>query len=349
VQRAVNSALLAIELFNRPSETCRSDAVLILLQHSFEMLLKAAIYEHRGSVFDSDDNFTYKFDKCLGIAKSDLNILNDDDATTLNILNDLRDCSTHYLLDLTEQALYLHTQTSITLFDQVLNSAFDKRLADYMPKRILPISTNPPKDMIAFIDSEFSQVKELLSIGHHREAEASGILRHLMILESNLLGNRNLPTVKEINKVVHQIKTGDTWQTIFPNIGNLHIDYQGQGTSVSIRFTRNLKAAPVRVVKEGEPDYENATLIKETNQLDRFNLSMRKIAIHLGITEPKTRALARYLKLQDDPNCYKEFQINTLTFKRYSQEALRKLENVLPNVDINDIWGKYGTRAGSKR
>ena len=42
-RRAVNSLVLGIELFNRPHDQGRSESVLILLHHAFEMLLKAII------------------------------------------------------------------------------------------------------------------------------------------------------------------------------------------------------------------------------------------------------------------------------------------------------------------
>ncbi len=38
--RAINSLVLGIELFNRPHDQGRSESVLILLHHAFEMLLK---------------------------------------------------------------------------------------------------------------------------------------------------------------------------------------------------------------------------------------------------------------------------------------------------------------------
>lgn len=45
--KAVDSLVLSIEHYNRPWDRGRVDAVLILLDHAFEMLLKAAI-PHRG-------------------------------------------------------------------------------------------------------------------------------------------------------------------------------------------------------------------------------------------------------------------------------------------------------------
>ena len=48
----VESLTLAIELFNRPSPIAREHAVVMMLAHAFEMLLKAAIFERRGTVRD---------------------------------------------------------------------------------------------------------------------------------------------------------------------------------------------------------------------------------------------------------------------------------------------------------
>ena len=49
-EKAINALVLAIEHFNRPWDRGRTEAVLILLDHSFEMLLKAAIRERHGKI-----------------------------------------------------------------------------------------------------------------------------------------------------------------------------------------------------------------------------------------------------------------------------------------------------------
>ena len=51
--KAVDSLVLSIDHYNRPWDRGRIDAVLILLDHSFEMLLKAAIL-HRGGAIQRD-------------------------------------------------------------------------------------------------------------------------------------------------------------------------------------------------------------------------------------------------------------------------------------------------------
>jgi hypothetical protein len=348
-QRALSSLLLAIEMFNRPYNVGRTEAVLILLQHAFEMLLKASIYQERQTVSDSKISIAWGFDKCLGIARSDLNILNEDQAQTLSILDGLRDCATHNLIELTEQALYVHTQAAVTLFDQILSPAFGEHLADHMPTRVLPISTSPPKDMITFLDSEFTQIQELLSPGKRRRSEARCRLRHLAIMESNLSSEGKQPTEQEVNRIIRRVKRGDTWRDIFPSVAGVHLETQWDGPIVSIRFTRKAEAAPVRIVKEGAPDFEEATLVREVDLLDRYSMNLTSLAQNLDLTRPKTLALIRYLDLQTDSDCYREFRIGKAApYKRYSPKALEKISKALEYVDMENVWQQYGPRCGPK-
>lgn len=94
--RAVDGVILSIEFFNRPSERGRADAVLIFLQCAFEMLLKAAIMQKRGTIHERGSANSHTFRKCLGIAKSDILIISEPEARLLGTLSDLRDCSMHH-------------------------------------------------------------------------------------------------------------------------------------------------------------------------------------------------------------------------------------------------------------
>jgi hypothetical protein len=343
--RALDSLLLAIEIFNRPHDVGRTEAVLMLLQHAFEMFLKGAIYEKRRTICDSGTSIAFKFDRCLGIARSDLHILNEEQAQTLSILDGLRDWAVHNLIGLTEQALYVHTQAAVTLFDQVLEQAFGEHLADHIPTRVLPISTSPPKDMLTFLDSEFTQIQELLSPGKRRRSEARARVRHLAIMDSNLSGEARQPTEQEVDRILRRVKHGDTWQAVFPSIAGVRLDTQWSGPTVAIRFTRQPQAAPVRIVREGMAGFEEATLIREVNLLDRYSMGPRALARNLGLTQPKTLALIRYLNLQADSECYKEFPMGkSVVYKRYSPEALEKLKAALASVDIEDVWRQQSRR-----
>lgn len=47
LRKAIDSLVLSVEVFNRPHDRGRVTTTLILLDHAFEMLLKAAI-RHKG-------------------------------------------------------------------------------------------------------------------------------------------------------------------------------------------------------------------------------------------------------------------------------------------------------------
>lgn len=83
--KAISSLLLSIEHFNRPWDLGRSDAVLILLDHSFEMLLKASILHRGGRIREPRQKNTIGFDACIRRALStpDVQFLTDVQALVL--------------------------------------------------------------------------------------------------------------------------------------------------------------------------------------------------------------------------------------------------------------------------
>ncbi len=235
--------------------------------------------------------------------------------------------------------------TSITIFNSIFEEFFNERLADFIPKRVLPVSTSPPKNMITFIDSEYSQIRELLNPQKRRQADACCRLRHLMILESSLSGHPRQPNERESNKIIRRLKQGESWQSIFPSIAAVHLTTISNGPTVSIRFTRNPTAAPVQVVREGMSGFEDATVIREVNLLERFSITPTNLANQLGLTSPKTRALIKYINLQEDSECYHEFRMGrTSLYKRYSPKALEKLQEALNSLDIENVWQQYRSR-----
>lgn len=54
LRKSLDSLALAIEIFNRPAEVGRRDTVLILFDHSFEMLLKAGILHKGAKIWDKN-------------------------------------------------------------------------------------------------------------------------------------------------------------------------------------------------------------------------------------------------------------------------------------------------------
>jgi hypothetical protein len=107
--KAVDSLVLTVEHFNRPHGISREEAVLILLDRSFELLLKAVLVYKRRNIREKNANQTIAFDKCVRKCVSDrkARCLTEEQALTLQIINSLRDAAQHYFLDISEQQLYM--------------------------------------------------------------------------------------------------------------------------------------------------------------------------------------------------------------------------------------------------
>src|SRR5690606_10139879 len=152
--------VLAIDHYNRPWDRGRVDAVLILLDHAFELLLKAAILHRGGAIRKPRQKQTIGFDECLRKALSDgaVRFLRDDQVLQLQALNTLRDAAQHHLVDLSEQHLYIHTQAGVTLFHDIVRDVFGKDLKVYLPSRVLPVSTTPPIDLATLFAQEAKEV-----------------------------------------------------------------------------------------------------------------------------------------------------------------------------------------------
>jgi len=145
LEKACDSLVLSIELFNRPYDRGRASTTLILLDHAFEMLMKAAILHRGGKIREPRAKETIGFDKCVRRSLTDgrIKFLEDEQALLLQTINGLRDAAQHHLLDISEAQLYLHLQSGVTLFRDLLHKVFGEELRTHRPERVLPVSTTP--------------------------------------------------------------------------------------------------------------------------------------------------------------------------------------------------------------
>ncbi len=347
-KRAINSLVLGIELFNRPHDQGRAESVLILLHHAFEMLLKAIIKDKTGKVHVKGGKYSYGFDKCLEEAQNETKVISTDERITLSILDALRNTAVHYYQEVSEDLLYLQAQTAVTLFDDLLNRVFEVRLADCIPERVLPVSTRPPKDLKLLIDSELSQVDELLQAGSRKGIQAAARLRPILALATATRDDAERVTEGELRKAINRRRRGDDWSIIFPEVAQLKLDTQGDGTQIFLRIKKDAVIA-VRVARDGEP--VAGTLIKqEVNIWDKYNLGRDDLAKKLGISGPKTSALILELKIQDDHDCFMVLRRKSSSFKGYSKKALDRLQLAISNgIDVEDIWERHRYKFGAKK
>src|SRR5712671_2253206 len=92
LDRALEALTLSIDHFNRPWPTGREESVLIQVDRSFEMLLKAAIVHQGGKIRERRAKQTIGFDHCVRKCLTDERVkcLTPEQALTLQIINGLR-------------------------------------------------------------------------------------------------------------------------------------------------------------------------------------------------------------------------------------------------------------------
>jgi hypothetical protein len=340
--KAIDGLVLAIEHFNRPSDVGRVTAVLVLVDHAFEMLLKAAILHLGGRIRQRRAKQTLGFDACVrkGLSDGAVKFLTEEQALTLQAINGLRDAAQHYLLDISEVHLYMHAQGGVTLFRDICREVFEMEVAEHLPGRVLPVSTEPPCTLTALFDGETEALRKMLRPGTRRRTEAEARLRAMAILEGAIQGEYTQPSPAELRKLGGQLRTGKAWTDVFPGVASIEFTAHGYGPSFDLRITKKDDGVPITLVPEGTPG-ARVVAVRRVSELGFYNLTHRGLAAKVGLTAPKLTALRRYLRLADDEDCFKEI----LGHKRYSQKAVERLREVLDGgVDMDAVWREYGCR-----
>lgn len=339
-QKAIDSLTLSIELFNRPNDCGRIHGVLIFMDHSFEMLLKASIIHKGGKIKDKGAKETFGFSSCLrkGLSDNTIKFLSDTDVLTLQTINGLRDAAQHYTLEMSEQYLYFQAQAGLTLFRDIAKKVFSIDLKTQLPVRVLPLSTTPPMDIQAFFSNEVQEIKKLLAPKSRKKLEATEKLRALAIMENAIQGNESQPSDTELKDLAKRLSKATNWGQLFPSVSTLSFTQNGYGPSLDLRITKS-EGVPVTIVPEGTPG-AGVVAIKRVNELDFYNLGRDLLANKLGLTGPKTTAAIKYFNLKEDIECFKRIQIGKTNFDRYSQKAIEKIKEGLKTKSIDEIWNE---------
>ncbi len=348
--KAIDSLILGIELFNRPSNVGRTHAVLILIDHSFEMLLKASIIERGGKITQDGKAETIGMGQCIRqcLSNEKIKFLSAEEVLVLQTLNSLRDAAQHYIIDLSEQQLYFHAQSGLTLFRDIAKNVFEVDLETRLPERVLPLSTIPPLEITAFFQSEILEIEKLLSPNSRKIVEAKEKLRALAIFEHSIQGNELQPTDGELKKVLDQIREKQSFDEIFPSVSAIQFTTNGYGPSIDLRITKKEDATPITIVPEGTPGI-SVVAIKRVNELDFYSMNLTDLSQKVGINTTKLLTVIRELKIQEDIDCFKEIRIKKSIHKMYSMKALDTLKKSIPSLDLEDVWKRNRTPYKGKK
>ena len=349
LDKSLDSFVLSIDRFNCPWDKGRVEAFLIILDHAFEMLLKASIIHRGGRIRKPREKLTIGFDACVreGLSGSISPFIKEEQALTLQSINSLRDAVQHHYLDISEDHLYLHAQSGVTLFRDILSSVFGIELGDRLPDRVLPIATKVPTDLITLFEKEIDEVKKLLAPGKRRRVEALGRLRSLAIVENAVGGEKFQPDENDLRKLEKRIRKGENSSTLFPSVSAITLVTEGQGPELRIRLSKK-EGIPVQLVPEGTPG-ASVVAIKRVNELGFYSLTATELSKKVGLTLNKTVAVIQFLNLKGQDKYHKEFLMGKSKFDRYSPEAISAIKQAVDEKGMAAIWSSYIQRGKSKK
>ena len=339
--KSVDSLILSISHFNSPWDRGRKEVVLILIDRAFELLLKSIILHKGGKIREAYARETIGHEKCVRkcISQPKLKCLTEEQGLTIQIINSFRDAAQHDIVELSEQELYMYSQAGVTLFRDLLRQEFQEELSSFMPERVLPISTSPPKDLHTMVEAGFEEIKKLLKPNSRHEIEAKSKLKSLAIVEASLEGVRSQPGEFELRKMVREVKEGRSWQDIFPGVASLQLETTGTGINVDIRITKR-EGDAVHLVPEGTPG-ATVLAVKRVNELDYYSLGAKNLAEKIQLPVYHLLALVKYLKLQESDEYFKILKIGTTTYKRYSKKAFEKIVACIEKINMEEVISNY--------
>lgn len=315
----------------------RHTSVLLHLQHAFEMLLKASLHERRVRIINPHTGRSVGFDKCLNLGQMHLGI-RQEDGGTLRAIDALRDDEHHFLGMVSEGILYAHLRAAITIFDRLLREVFKETLADHLPARVLPISTQPPQDLDILIDEEYSQVARLLGKGSRRGAEARARIRTLLALEGHVAEEVRV-SERDVGRVERAVRNGRDRASVFPRLAGLSTRVSGLEVTIKVRTGRG-DGAPVRLISADDP--REAAAVREIDLQRRFPHSRQGLADKIGLSQPRSAALRSELRIDGDDECHHVFTFGQSAHHRYSDEALQRMRQAIAEgIDLERVWEEH--------
>ncbi len=347
--KAINSLVMSIDHFNRPWDRGRTEAVLIMLDHSFELLIKAAILHRKGRIRKAHEKDTLGFDACVrkALTEGRVKFLTDEQALTLQAINGQRDAAQHYLVDMSEHQLYLYAQAGVTLFRDIHDHVFERHLVLELPERVLPVSTTAPTDLAALFDKEVDEIRGLLLPGTRRRMDAVARTRSLAVLEGAVQGDYEQPSDRDLARICNRLSTGAAWSSVFPGVASIRVTARLDGPAISLRLTKN-EGPPVQILNAGEAG--GAVVgVRRVNELDYYSLGPQQLAEKVSLTPPKARAVVDHLGLRKNADAFKEIRLGRTRYARYSPTAIKHIQKALRTQSIDDIWASYKRKRAAGR
>ncbi|APP02136.1 hypothetical protein TB9_18280 [Xanthomonas perforans] len=320
--KAIASLKRGLEAFNNHDDNGRTEAVLLMFQHASEMLVKALLVQKGQDVFDEEKGTSIGIDKALTTAQSK-GWITASQTGAIRVIDAMRNSAQHWMIVVPEDALYINARALITVLDEVLTTHFNDTLADNLPVRVLPLSTQALPDFLMLVNREYTQIRELLAPGRRARDEARGRITALLAMEAHV-SEKVAVSKRDLYRIEEAIKEGTPLDQVFPRLMTLATNIEGEGPTIRVRFTKATGAPAVRFVSGDDP--EGAAAIREIDLQKKYHWSRSELAKKLGLPTKKVKAIRDHLRIDENSAYVMFFEFGAQKHPRYSDNALRALQ-----------------------
>jgi hypothetical protein len=224
IDSAIDSLLAASRIFDDPFFPSRQETILMLLNHAFEMLLKAAVLKKTGRLRAKGEKHNYSFAKCLGICFLKLELFNETSLAGLKIINSLRDAAVHDTLQLNEGILAHFYVMAVIIFHDILKRvSAAKQIERRIPLKKILIESRPAEEFNFYVRKDFAAAKKMLKLSKKRAEEALIKLRPYLIVENELRETAEGRAALSEALVIKMILRGKTMENVLPFVSSLFI------------------------------------------------------------------------------------------------------------------------------
>lgn len=332
--KSIASLRRGLEVFNSHDDQGRPEAVLLYLQHACEMLIKALLVQKGESVFDKQKGTSIGIEKALNIGQSK-GWIAQAQAGSIRVIDATRDQAQHWMIVVAEDALYINARTLITTIDELLQEHFEDTLADNLPLRVLPLSTQPIPDFDLLINREYDQIRELLAPKKRARDEARGRISSLLAMEAHVSDDVSV-SERDIDRIEKAIRAKTPVEQVFPRLMTLATSVAGEGPTVKVRIVKNTDAPAIRYVSGDDP--AAAAAIREVDLQKKYHLSPQVVADKLSLSTNRAKALRDFLKIDEDSANVMVFEFGSQKHARYSDNAMRTLKDANTPEFVEQAW-----------
>lgn len=332
--KAIASLKRGLEAFNNHDDDGRPETVLLMLQHASEMLAKALLVQKGQDVFDKEKGTSIGVEKALNIAQSK-GWMSATQAGAIRVIDAMRDQAQHWMIVVPEDLLYINARALITVLDEIVTEHFQDTLADNLPVRVLPLSTQALPDFLMLVNREYAQIRELLAPGRRARDEARGRIAALLAMEAHVSNDVDV-SKRDLDRIEEAIKADTPVEQVFPRLMTLATNVEGEGPTFRVRFTLAADAPAIRFVSGDDP--EGAAAIREVDLQKKYHWSPSALAEKLGLTINKSKAVRDLLRIDGDPANVHVFEFGSQKHPRYSDNALRVLREAITPELVEQAW-----------